>query len=124
MTHTVLQQTPWLLWHTPEKKVSSSNSVSLGWMYLGYAVSYLSATSSMHCSRVQVGSYCLIFPHEGAESVSIFCLPHPLECAASCALQWPGDSYLPPELRSARKLATEAGKEAGWLTLQLLETKQ
>lgn len=44
--------------------------------------------------------------------------------ADSSALQCPGDPYLPPELQSARKLVMEVGKEAGWLTLQLLEIKQ
>lgn len=44
--------------------------------------------------------------------------------AGSCTLQRPGDPYLPPELQSAQKLAMEVGKEAGWLTLRLLEIKQ
>lgn len=49
-------------------------------------------------------------------------MSHP--SADSCALQCPGDPYLPPELQSFRKLAMEVGKEAGWLTPRLLETKQ
>lgn len=49
-------------------------------------------------------------------------MSHP--SAVSCVLQHPEDPYLPPELQSARKLVMEEGKEAGWLTLQLLEIKQ
>lgn len=64
-----------------------------------------------------------------AESISIFLIPPSLRfvphpSADSSALQCPGDPYLPPELQSAQKLVMEVGKEAGWLTLQLLETKQ
>lgn len=76
-----------------------------------------------------MGSYCwecLIFSHENYLHFlippSFRFMSHP--SADSSALQCPGDPYLPPELQSAQKLVMEVGKEAGWLTLQLLEIKQ
>lgn len=57
----------------------------------------------------------LIFP-------SFRLMSHP--SADSWILQGPGDPYLPPELQFAQKLVMEAGKEADWLTLQLLQIKQ
>lgn len=88
------------------------------------------------CTAVglQMGSYCwewLIFPQEVSppQKVTPFSdfpilrfMSH--ASADSSALQCPGDPYLPPGLQSAQKLVMEVGKEAGWLTLQLLEIKQ
>lgn len=49
---TLEQQTPWLILHTKDKKVSNTISFSLAWMYLAYssATSVHVSTSSMHCS--------------------------------------------------------------------------
>lgn len=90
------------------------------WVYLIHALQLV-------CRWGVTAGECLIFPHEAEGGISVFWFPLALD---SClipplaAVHCSGDPYLPPELQSAQKLAKEVGKEAGWLTLRLLESKQ
>lgn len=58
---TLEQQTPWLILHTTDKKVSNTISFSLAWIYLAYpsATSVHVSTSSMHCSWFADGELLL-----------------------------------------------------------------
>lgn len=119
------------------EKSEQHSSFSLAWMYLACpsSTSVHASTSSMHCSWFADGELLLRMPYFSTWEVSplqkvspfsdfpiLWLMSHP--SADSSALQCPGDPYLPPELQSAQKLVMEVGKEAGWLTLQLLEIKQ